>query len=146
MHAGLRAAFAWPFERESGDPDRATLAKRFSRSLRLTTGEDFAGVFAARMSARSATLIVHGRLNGLPYGRLGLTVGRRTERRATRRNYMKRVIRDIFRLFPDSFSGADWVVAPRRTSFNTAARPDIQRELLELAQVLQARWRNSCKS
>jgi ribonuclease P protein component len=50
--------------------------------------------------------------NDLTHGRLGLVVSRKVGR-AVRRNRLKRVIREVFRLNKPAFAGLDVVVIPR---------------------------------
>lgn len=53
---------------------------------------------------------------------------KRLAKRANRRNYMKRVIRDTFRQHPDRVAGVDFVVRVR-APFDRAGRPEACRSL-----------------
>ena|ERR1700674_2170047 len=143
MRVERKAACAW----RSDSPRRRTgvLGNRFGRAQRLTASKQYAAVFSAKTSMRSERLLVYARANNLAHGRLGLTVGRKLEARAVARNYMKRLLRDIFRRSPQCFEGMDWVVAPRRP-FDHESQGSVEAELLVLAETLQRRWRASSSS
>ena len=68
---------------------------------------------------------------GPAIARLGMAVSRKTAPRAVDRNYMKRVIRDIFRRNASSFPGLDVVVSPRRIFPRGQARA-IEADLMAL--------------
>ena len=88
---------------------------RFARSMRLLKKDDFSSVFSLRRSAGDAFFQVLAAPNGLPHARLGLVVGRKTDRRAVARNYIKRLIREHFRCHADELAGLDLVVRSRRS-------------------------------
>ncbi len=86
---------------------------RFPRSHRLSGKLAFAAVFDARVRKNVGPLGVAGRLNGLPHNRLGLSVSRRVGN-AVRRNRMKRLLREAFRLNQHAWpTGMDLVVVVR---------------------------------
>jgi len=61
--------------------------------------------------ARSNTLFqVYARPNGLTHPRLGLVVGKKVAKRAVRRNYIKRTVREWFRQNRHQLGGVDYVV------------------------------------
>jgi len=86
---------------------------RFTRRQRLTHPSQFRRVFAAPMRYGDRHVTVLARDNGLPYGRLGLAVGRRKIARATARNTFKRVVRESFRARQQQIQGYDVVVLPK---------------------------------
>jgi ribonuclease P protein component len=86
---------------------------RFPRSHRLAGRRAFAAVFAAKMRKHAGPLTVFSRPNDLPHPRLGLSVGRRVGN-AVKRNRIKRLLREAFRLARASWPGGyDIVVAVR---------------------------------
>lgn len=74
--------------------------------------------------------------NNLGYPRLGIVVSKKTARRAVARNYMRRVLREWFRLNREKLGGLDVVVKVQkpfmRTEFNLT-----QEELLRFLNRLQ---------
>lgn len=80
------------------------------------TSRDFEQVFAhgKRSSDRFFTVLVHP--NGLPHVRLGMVVSRKVDKRATRRNRIRRLIRERVRLDSPTLHGLDVVVLARRTT------------------------------
>jgi len=87
---------------------------QFPRSRRLLQRAEFGRVFAAKRVFIDEELILHTAANGGQPTRLGLAIGRKVGN-AVRRNRIKRLIREAFRLnqhrFPD---GLDLVVVVRK--------------------------------
>ncbi len=107
-----------PLTNKNGMPKKLP----FLRSMRLVRGGDFARVFAEGGRARGAVLLVVARENGLGTSRLGLSVGRAIWRSAVKRNRVRRIFREAFRLsFPELPAGCDFVLVP--------ARPKLEPEL-----------------
>jgi ribonuclease P protein component len=87
-----------------------------SRRERLRSPAEFERVFKRRCSAQDEWLLIYGDLNGLPYSRLGLSVGRRWGN-APARNRTKRLYREAFRLSKQKLPvGLDLVLVPRRAA------------------------------
>jgi len=78
--------------------------QRFPKALRLLTPAQFQAVRAARWARHAGPLRVAGRPNGLPHARLGLAVSRRAGN-AVRRNRIKRMLREAFRLHRHEWPG-----------------------------------------
>ena len=104
----------------------------FGKPYRLLKTDDFSSVFALRrLKSRPAIQLWH-KPNGLGHPRLGLVVAKKTARRANRRNYMKRTLREWFRLNRHRLDSSDLVVRVRR-SFGKAER---QQVLAQLEQIV----------
>lgn len=87
----------------------------FPKALRLLKSPDYQAVFAnAPFRASHQHLLILSRANGLPQGRLGLVVGKKTIRLAVNRNYVKRHIRESFRHHQQQLHGLDVIVLARR--------------------------------
>ncbi len=82
---------------DGADPERADGA-RLPRETRLRRAADFAAAYREGVRARGDVFVLVARPNGLPYSRLGLSVGKRCWKRAVRRNRVRRVFREAFRL------------------------------------------------
>nr|WP_084186926.1 ribonuclease P protein component [Andreprevotia chitinilytica] len=105
----------------------------FPRVLRLLKTDEFSSVFTLRASASNGPFQVLARPNGLPHARLGLVVGRRCDKRAVIRNFLKRTVRETFRQHASAFAGFDFVVRVREP-FARAGAMDARANLLQLMQ------------
>ncbi|MFZ5653848.1 MAG: ribonuclease P protein component [Pseudomonadota bacterium] len=111
--------------------DRA-VGKTFPASRRLLTSAEFQAVFAAverRVSHRYYLLLA--KANDGRGARLGLVVARKNIRLATRRNRIKRVARETFRLQADRLMSVDVLLLPRRGMDELS--PERQTRLLQQA-------------
>lgn len=86
---------------------------------RLSDPKDFQRAFARRRSVSDAALIVYAEVNGLPFARLGISIGKKRVKTASGRNRLKRLIREAFRLNKAAIPiGLDVVVVPRGPALN----------------------------
>jgi ribonuclease P protein component len=100
---------------ESGVPRQEPRKRRwtFSPYQHLRDPKDFERVYAARQTWHDAGFVAYVRANGLPFARLGVSVGRK-HGGAVRRNRIKRVLREAFRLARERLpAGHDYVLVPR---------------------------------
>ncbi len=97
-------------------------SRRFRPHQHIKNGADFNHAFRQGSRARSDTLVVVVVENGRPYSRLGLSVGKRIWKSAVRRNRVRRIFREAFRLSQEELPpGLDIVLVP--------ARPGLEPEL-----------------
>lgn len=95
------------------DPGAPRHNRRFPRARRLSGRRAFSRVFGSRCSESDRFLVVYVAANALPYSRLGLSVGKK-HGNAVRRNRIKRLIREAFRLeYPSIPVGYDLVCVPK---------------------------------
>ena len=88
--------------------------QRFRKHERLGLRADFARVFADKCSAGDDVLVVHLTPNHLAWSRLGVSVSKRIGN-AVRRNYVRRRIREAYRLSKAHLpSGYDIVCIAKR--------------------------------
>jgi ribonuclease P protein component len=87
----------------------------FPKALRLLKSTDFQVVFAnAPFRASHQHLLILSRANGLDHARLGLIIAKKNIRLAVNRNYVKRRIRESFRMHQQQLQGLDVIVLARR--------------------------------
>ena len=73
-----------------------------SSLTRLTNADDFSSVFILRKRFSGRFINIFYKSNQLEYNRFGLIVSKKINKKAVARNYMKRVIRDVFRQLKNS--------------------------------------------
>ena len=103
----------------------------FGKPYRLLKTDDFSSVFALRRLKSRPDIQLWHKPNGLAHPRLGLVVAKKTARRANRRNYMKRVIREWFRRHQCVLPPHDFVVRVRK-AFDKDSAPQARQELCEM--------------
>jgi len=83
--------------------------------MRMTAKRDFDRAFAKGGRARGATVSVVVRENGFGHSRLGLSIGRRIWKSAVKRNRVRRIFREAFRLSrPELPDGLDVIMMASR--------------------------------
>ena len=76
-----------------------------SKEYKLLNADDFSSVFSFRKRLNPPHLFFHLAPNLLGHHRLGFVIGKKIEKRAIRRNYMRRSIREMLKdLLPQNFS------------------------------------------
>lgn len=116
-------------ERSAATP---STGRRFRPRQRVRRARDFQLVYREGVRERGALMTIVVRRNGLDYSRLGLSVGKRCWKHAVRRNRVRRVFRESFRLSQDELPvGVDIVMVGSVPGI----RPDLdttRRELVAL--------------
>ena len=103
----------------------------FSPQERMLKRSDFLECFAKGRKKSSANFIIFYQVRRVDYPRIGITVSKKVGN-AVRRNRMKRLLREFFRLHKAFFlPGLDYsIVVKKRCSLNTLN--DVVRELIPL--------------
>lgn len=70
---------------------------RFTPAHRLKKADEFSSVFIFRKVRYGQHFKIHYKPNELSHSRLGLIISKKVHKRANKRNYIKRVIRELFR-------------------------------------------------
>ena len=114
---------------------------RFLRRHRVVSGAHFQRAYKTGSRARGDLLIVVAVPNGLEHPRLGLSVGKRIWKSAVKRNRVRRIFRESFRLKQHELpAGFDLVLIPAAPALEPplAATGD---ELVRLAKKAAQRYR-----
>jgi ribonuclease P protein component len=90
-------------------------AFRFTRQAKIVKTDDFSSVFNLRKRIASQHLVMRYRLNEANRPRLGLIVSKKTAKLAVQRNYMRRVLRELFRLNQHNLPALDLVIQVQKT-------------------------------
>lgn len=111
---------------------------RFPRPFRIRSGKDFSRIYRAGRRARGPLMIVVGSANGLNHPRLGLSVGKRIWKSAVKRNRVRRVFREAFRLAAPDLPPLDLVLIPAEPKLQPTTA-EATRELRRLAKKIQSK-------
>ncbi len=85
-------------------------ALRFTKKAKLIKTDEFSSVFNFRKRISVRFLAVHYQPNDIGHARLGLVVAKKVAKRAVDRNYMRRVLREFFRIQQHEINHVDLVV------------------------------------
>ncbi len=85
------------------------------KQAKLIKTDDFSSVFNLRKRIASPYLVMRFKPNLLNRPRLGLIVAKKTAKLAVKRNYMRRVLRELFRLNQHNLPSIDLVIQAQKT-------------------------------
>jgi ribonuclease P protein component len=112
----------------------------FPKSHRIRSRSDFSAVFDNRIKAARGPLIAYARPNDLPHPRLGISISRNVGT-APRRNRIKRLLREAFRLHQHDWpKGYDIVLVVR--PHEPLILAEYQKLLTALMLKLHASWQS----
>ncbi len=83
---------------------------RLVKQAKMIKTDDFSSVFNFRKRYSLQYLAMHYQPNTLQHPRLGLVVGKKTAKLAVSRNYMRRVLREFFRLNQHEICHVDLII------------------------------------
>jgi ribonuclease P protein component len=89
-------------------------SQQFTRELRLLTAKDYSRVFDNPIKVYNKSFTLLARSNNLEHPRLGLVIAKKNLKLATQRNWLKRQLREGFRLNQSGFKNYDIVILTRR--------------------------------
>jgi ribonuclease P protein component len=104
---------------------------RFRPCHRLRSAADFERVYRSGRRAGDGLFAVNALANEIGVARLGMSVSTRTVGNAVRRNRVRRIIREVFRLRRPTLPPLDFVVTSRPGA-RAADRPAIETSLERL--------------
>lgn len=86
----------------------------YPRQLRLLTAGDFQKVFdGVTIKVPDQKILILARQNGLEHPRLGFVISKKNVRRAVKRNHVRRIIRESFRLNQHDLPPVDMIILAR---------------------------------
>ena len=85
------------------------------KQAKLIKTDDFSSVFNLRKRIAAPYLVMRYKPNELNRPRLGLIVAKKTAKLAVKRNYMRRVLRELFRLNQHDLPAIDLVIQVQKT-------------------------------
>ena len=83
---------------------------RFAKQANIVKTDDFSSVFNLRNRIANKHLVMRYRVNDNNIARLGLIVSKKTAKLAVQRNYMRRIMRELFRLNQHNLPAMDLVI------------------------------------
>jgi len=104
-----------------------------NKEYKLLNADDFSSVFNFRKRLSSEHIFLHYAPNALGHFRIGFVVAKKMEKKAVRRNYIRRSIREVIKREIDKSLSVDIVFRVKKTYY----RPDfklINRELIDLLE------------
>lgn len=108
------------------------------KQAKLTKTDDFSSVFNLRNRIATPYLVMRFKPNTFNRPRLGLIVAKKTAKLAVKRNYMRRVIRELFRLSQHDLPAIDLVIQAQKP-FEKTEFSAIKREFEQLTRKLIAK-------
>ncbi len=115
----------------------------FPRRARLIKTDEFSSVFNFRKRISGHYLIVYYRYNQITHPRLGLIASKKVASLAVQRNYMRRVLRELFRSQQSKLGNVDIVIRIQK-SFGRREYLAIEQEFDTLmARLARAQARTS---
>jgi ribonuclease P protein component len=110
----------------------------FSRQAKIVKTDDFSSVFNLRKRVAHKHLVMRYRINEVNIARLGLIVSKKTAKLAVQRNYMRRVLRELFRLNQHNLPAIDLVIQVQKI-FEKPDFIEVKQEFEFLMQKLAAK-------
>jgi ribonuclease P protein component len=115
---------------------------KFIKQAKIVKTDDFSSVFNLRKRIASPHLVMRYKPNDLNRPRLGLIVGKKTAKLAVWRNYMKRVLRELFRINQHQLPALDLVIQVQKP-FEKADFLQIKQEFEQLILKLATKMSNA---
>jgi ribonuclease P protein component len=84
------------------------------KEAKMIKTDDFSSVFNFHKRFSSQFLVIHYQPNSLQRARLGLVVGKKVAKLSVSRNYMRRVLRELFRLSQHEICHVDLIIRAQK--------------------------------
>lgn len=111
---------------------------RFHKKAKLIKTDDFSSVFNFRKRIFSDFIALYYQPNNLQIARLGLVVGKKVAKKAVDRNYMRRVLRECFRIEQHAIPPVDLVIRVQK-KFDKKDFVQLQQEFNQVIGKLKLR-------
>ena len=111
---------------------------RLVKQAKMIKTDDFSSVFNFRKRISMQHLAIHYQPNTEQRARLGLVVGKKTAKLAVSRNYMRRVLRELFRLDQHEICHVDLIIRVQK-KFSKVDFIQIKQEFNTLIEKLNQR-------
>ncbi len=109
----------------------------FQAKLRLNSSVDYKNVFAKPVKSSDKYFTVLARSNNTNFARIGLAIAKKYVKKANRRNRIKRVIRESFRLKQHNLKSVDIIVLARfdtDSAANEQLRASLNKHWIKLSR------------
>lgn len=107
----------------------------FPKEEHILKSKDFRIAYRKGVSSRKGAIILYSSQNSLTHNRIGFSISSSNVKRATRRNRIRRLFRETYRLRKDSLKkGYDIVIVVKRDLDKTLSREKIEDIFLKLAK------------
>jgi ribonuclease P protein component len=118
---------------------------RFAKQAKIVKTDDFSSVFNLRNRIANKHLVMRYRVNDNNIARLGLIVSKKTAKLAVQRNYMRRIMRELFRLNQHNLPAMDLVIQIQKF-FGRTEFLEIKKEFEYLMQKIRLKAIESKKN
>ena len=99
--------------------------RNFFKKQKLTEKDQFERVFAEKQKKTTKHFLAYFCKNKFDYPRLGIGVSKKNVKLATKRNFLKRIIRETFRLNQKNLDSLDLLVFVKRNA-ETASKEELK--------------------
>ena len=104
---------------------------------RMCEQQQIKSVFSDANAVYCPGLVLLGRANGLHYSRLAVIVAKKNVKKAVKRNLLKRLIRESFRLNQHALAGNDFIVIVKK--------PLAEEVNTQVLAILEKQWKRYLK-
>ena len=109
--------------------------ERFSKKEHLLKTKDFSKVYKKGLAGRSDGVVLYCLANALQHNRLGFSIGSKNIKRATSRNRIRRLFKEVYRKSKSRLkSGFDIVIVVRKDISATISYDSAATTFLKLAK------------